>query len=175
MRNTWLIIQREYLERVRTRSFIVLTLLFPGIMTVLMMLPAKLANLGNSNEHIVLVTSTPEFGEVVRQELLSARRGAGNGSESPAQGQYVVDVESTATEAQRSALQRKVGARAIDGFVWLTDDAIAARKITWVSRDVGGFAGGGGSLEQSILSGILTQLITRRQLSASGLKICSSR
>ena len=31
MRNTWLIIKREYLERVRTRSFMVLTLLLPAI------------------------------------------------------------------------------------------------------------------------------------------------
>lgn len=167
MRNTLLIIQREYLERVRTRSFVVLTLLFPGIMTVLMALPAKLANLGNSNEHIVLVTSTPEFGAIVRRQLIAAH-GAGGPSENPAQGQYVVDVDLTATEAERSTLQQKVGTRAIDGFAWLTDDAIASRKVTWWSRDVGGFAGGGGS--RATLAGILTHLVTRQQLSASGLK-----
>ena len=166
MRNTWLIIQREYLERVRTRSFVVLTLLFPGIMTVLMMLPAKLANLGNGKEHIVLVTSRPEFGAVIRQQLIAARGTGGN----QAQGQYIVDVESTATEAERSALQHKVSEHTIDGFVWLTDEAIAARKVPWVSRDVGGFAGGGGFREQAILGGILTQSVTRQQLSASGLK-----
>jgi ABC-2 type transport system permease protein len=106
MRNTWLIIRREYLERVRTRSFVVLTLLFPGIMTVLMALPAKLANLGNSNEHIVLVTSTPEFGATLRQELLAARKlSGGNGPGAQSQGQYLVDVDSRATEAERSAVR----------------------------------------------------------------------
>src|SRR5580698_11650253 len=72
LRNTWLIIKREYLERVRTRSFVVLTLLAPAIMTVLLILPAKLATVGEKARHIVVVTSTAQFGEVVRQGLLSA-------------------------------------------------------------------------------------------------------
>jgi ABC-2 type transport system permease protein len=71
MRNTWLIIRREYLERVRTRSFVVLTLLLPAIMTGVMILPAKLATL-EKKPRIVVVTSTPQFGETVRQGLLSA-------------------------------------------------------------------------------------------------------
>ncbi len=54
LRNTWLIIRREYLERVRTRSFIVLTLLAPAIMTVLLLLPAKLATVGEKAKHIVV-------------------------------------------------------------------------------------------------------------------------
>src|SRR5271157_2379999 len=71
MRNTWLIIKREYLERVRTRSFVILTLLLPAIMTGVMVLPAKLATVGNRVQHLVVVTSTPQFGETVRQGLLS--------------------------------------------------------------------------------------------------------
>jgi len=57
MRNIWLIIKREYLERVRTTSFVVLTLLAPAIMTVVMILPAKLATMGEKTQHIVVVTS----------------------------------------------------------------------------------------------------------------------
>ena len=69
MRNLWLIIKREYLERVRTRSFLILTLLLPGIMTVVMILPAKLATMGEKAQHMVVVTSTPQFGEMVRQRF----------------------------------------------------------------------------------------------------------
>ena len=32
MRNVWTLIQREYLERVRSRSFIIFTLLMPAFM-----------------------------------------------------------------------------------------------------------------------------------------------
>ncbi|HLB92078.1 MAG TPA: hypothetical protein VJK27_07045, partial [Terriglobales bacterium] len=81
MRNSWLILQREYMERVRTTSFVVLTLLAPAIMTALMILPAKLATMGDKAQHIVVVTSTPQFGEMVRQRLLSANSASGDGDE----------------------------------------------------------------------------------------------
>src|SRR5215831_12150699 len=71
MRNTWIILKREYLERVRTRTFLVLTLLAPAIMTALMILPVKLATLGQNPEHIVIVASTQQFGDTVRQQLLA--------------------------------------------------------------------------------------------------------
>ena len=79
MRNTWRIIQREYLERVRTKSFLASTLLAPAIMTALMVLPAKLATMGENVQHIVVVTSTPQFGELVRQGLLSPESATGGG------------------------------------------------------------------------------------------------
>src|SRR5579864_9045146 len=101
MRNTWLILKREYLERVRTRSFLVLTLLLPGIMTVLMALPAKLATMGQKAQRL--------------------------------------DVDANPTEAERADLRDKVSTRAIDGCLWLTDDAIASHKIVWYSREMMGF------------------------------------
>lgn len=45
MSNLFLIIQREYLQRVRKKSFIITTFLLPVIMLVLMVLPALLMNL----------------------------------------------------------------------------------------------------------------------------------
>ena len=71
MRNIWLIVQREYLQRVRTRTFLVLTVLAPAIMTALMILPAKFVEMGEKAQHIVIVTSKPHLGDTVRQELLS--------------------------------------------------------------------------------------------------------
>ena len=43
MHNVWLIIRREYLERVRTKSFIISTLLLPAFMFGVTVLPSKLA------------------------------------------------------------------------------------------------------------------------------------
>jgi ABC-2 type transport system permease protein len=40
MRNTWLIIRREYLERVRQRSFLVFTLLLPAIIVGAFVIPS---------------------------------------------------------------------------------------------------------------------------------------
>jgi len=173
MRNTWLIIKREYLERVRTKSFLVLTLLAPAIMTALMVLPAKLATMGDKVQHIVVVTSTPQFGEVVRRELMSPTLAGDkdddeNGSQSSAtrlshENQYVIDVDSNPTDAERAALRDKVNSQAIDGYLWLSDDAIAAGKITFASRSVAN------SGERSRLSEQLSRIIQRERLAKNGV------
>ena len=143
MRNLWLIIKREYLDRVRKRSFLVLTLLLPGIMTAVMLLPAKLITMGDKVQHLVVVTSTPQFGEMVRQRFLSpisdtdddenANSGTNAAKQKPDQ-KYVIDVDAKPTEAERAVLRNKINSQAIDGYLWLSEDAIASGKVTWVSR-----------------------------------------
>ncbi|MGC2328604.1 MAG: hypothetical protein WA604_17970, partial [Candidatus Sulfotelmatobacter sp.] len=57
LRNTWLIVKREYLERVRQRSFIVLTVLLPAIVGGAFIIPAKLSSMKSSKtQHLVVVT-----------------------------------------------------------------------------------------------------------------------
>lgn len=172
MRNIWLIIRREYLERVRTRSFLILTLLLPGIMTVLMMLPAKLATMTDKAQHLVVVTSSPQFGEMVRQRFLSDRSNSDdededssqtNASKTKPEQDYEIDIDSNPTEVERAALRDKVTSKAIDGFLWLTDDAIASGKVTWTSRSVAGFG------EKTRLSEILNRIIEQERLSARGI------
>jgi len=174
MRNFLVIVKREYLERVRTRSFLILTLLVPGIMTVVMMLPAKLASMGVKAQHIVVVTSTPQLGDMVRQRFLSALTATdeedesspdANAAKPKAEGEdeYVIDVDSNATEAERAALRDKVSSQAIDGYLWLSDDAIASGKVTWTSRNMGGFG------ESSRLSAALNRVIEYERLAKNGL------
>jgi ABC-2 type transport system permease protein len=169
MRNTWIIFKREYLQRVRTRSFLVLTLLLPAIMTVLMSLPAKLAMMGEKQQHIVVVTSNSQFGEAVRQQLLAAPEpddddAAGNDSkkQKPDQ-QPLIDVDPNPTEAERAILRDKISTHAINGFLWLTDDAIAAKKVTWNSREIVGFE------ERSWLSEGIGHVLLQQQLSRNGV------
>jgi len=172
MRNMWLIIRREYLERVRKRSFLVLTLLLPGIMTVVMLLPAKLINMGEKVQHLVVVTSTPQFGEMVRQRLLSASTDANeddeansetNAAKQKPEQEYNIDVDPNPTEAERAVLRDKVTSQAIDGYLWLSDDAIASGKVTWTSRNMAGFG------ERSRLSATLNRILQYERLSKNGL------
>jgi ABC-2 type transport system permease protein len=170
MRNTWLIIKREYLQRVRTRTFLVLTLLAPALMTVLMVLPAKFATMSQERQHIVIVTATPQFGEAIRQQLLSAllvddeedNPEAGANTRKP-EDQYIIDVDANPTETERNALRDKVSARTIDGYLWLPDDAIAAHKVTWYSREMAGFQ------ERAWLSGGVSSTVQAQALSAKGI------
>ena len=170
MHNIWLIIQREYLERVRTRSFIVLTLLIPAIMTVVMVLPAKMATAGSNAQHIVIVTSSQHFGEIVREQLLSAATASDEDQPetetAPRQRtrkQDIIDVDPHPTESERLVLRGKVASGAIDGYLWLTNQAIGAGKVKYFSRSLAGLG------ESSHLSKELNHIILYARLTGNGL------
>ena len=170
MRNTWLIIKREYLQRVRTRSFLILTVLAPAIVTVLMILPAKFASMGQGARHIVIVASSQQFGEKVRQQLLSSlvdqddeNPGAGSSAKQKPEEQYTIDVDANPTDAERTTLRDKVSARTLDGYLWLTDDAIASGEVTWYSREMAGFE------ERSWLSETVSRTLQEQKLAQKGM------
>ncbi|HTW32900.1 MAG TPA: ABC transporter permease [Candidatus Sulfotelmatobacter sp.] len=167
MRNTWLIIKREYIQRVRTRSFLVLTLLLPAIMTALMGLPAKLMKMSDKPQHIVIVASTQQFGDMVRQQLLASNLlsedDEGDKAAQKPENQYIIDVDTNSTDAERSALRDKITARSIDGFLWLTDVAIANRKVVWNGRETPG------SRERSWLNDTINRVVLQQQLASHGL------
>ena len=167
MRNIWLIVKREYLERVRARSFVILTVLFPAIMSGLMVIPAKLAKFGGKNQHIVVVTSTRELGDAVRREMLSAHENAQQSDADSGPDSYVVELDPVATNAQRAALRERVSKHEIDGYIWLTDEAIARRVVTWNSREVaplGGFAG------LPALGETLARAVAKQELAGKGIQ-----
>jgi len=169
MRNTWVILNREYLERVRTRTFLVLTLLAPAIMTALMILPAKMASMGEKPDHIVIVASTQQLGELVKHQLLAdasltdETESEENSSKPKPEDRYAIDIDTNATETERTSLQEKIDRHAIDGFIWLTDDAIATGKVLWSGREMAS------SSEKSWLSNSITQILQQQELSKQGL------
>jgi ABC-2 type transport system permease protein len=179
MRNTWLIIQREYLERVRQRSFLVLTLLLPAIIVGAFVIPSKLSRMKNSKtQRLVVVTSTPHFGEIVRQQLVASTKPGEEASadadkdkdkekdvdddDKPSR-DYAIEVDSNSSELERTALRNRVTSGDIDGYLWLSDDAVAARKVTYYGRETGGF------IEKSWLRGQLDRAILLEELAQRGV------
>ena len=170
MRNLWLILKREYLQRVRTRSFVVLTVLLPVIMTAFMALPAKMATVGEKPTHIVVVSSSPRVGEMVRQQLLFLATPAffdedeeGSRATKKAEDRYTIDLDGNATEAEKATLTGKVSTRAIDGFLWATDAAMADRKVVWTSRGMLDFP------ERTRLSEAVSRVAVQNDLAANGM------
>ena len=178
--NTWLIIKREYLERVRTRSFLVLTLLLPAIMAGAFIIPAKLSSMKSAKaQRLVVVTSTPQFGEIVRQQLVAGdktddeKAGADTGKDiekdkdigednEPSRN-YSIEVDPNPSDAERTVLRNRVNAGDIDGYLWLSDDAVAARKVAYYGRQAGGF------MEKSWLIGQLDNAILMQELAQRGV------
>ncbi|MFB3814315.1 MAG: ABC transporter permease [Terriglobales bacterium] len=132
MRNLLLVTRREYLGRVRTRSFIISTIALPVLLAAAMLLPQKFATMKSQRpRHIVVVAATAELGEAVKRHLLSdpGRMGV----------TYTVDVATETSDAQRKRLTEQVAASEIDGYLWMPAEAIAQRKITYSGREVSDF------------------------------------
>ena len=60
MHNIWLIARREYLERIRAKSFLVMTILIPLLMGGLIF-GSALANRSLGANHIAVVTSDTQL------------------------------------------------------------------------------------------------------------------
>jgi ABC-2 type transport system permease protein len=67
MNKIWLIIQREYLTRVRKKSFIIMTILGPLLMATVMILPVYLGQKSDKEYKIVVVDETGLFKDKIRE------------------------------------------------------------------------------------------------------------
>ncbi|MDE7103812.1 MAG: ABC transporter permease [Bacteroidales bacterium] len=59
--NTWVILQREYLNRVKKKSFLVMTILMPLLFVALMFAPALLSNVGKQSKTYLVVDETGAY------------------------------------------------------------------------------------------------------------------
>ena len=144
MHNVWILIQREYLERVRSKSFMIFTLLMPALMAGSVIIPAKLAEMKSGGaRRIVIVAGNPEIAIAVEQQLLETESTPGATSQADQQTteSYAVGISTTPTEAERNDLLQQVTDGKIDGFLWLTDEAVAQHKVTYLTRDAADFRG----------------------------------
>jgi ABC-2 type transport system permease protein len=169
MHNTFIIARREYLERVRSRSFVIMTLFIPLLMFGVTVVPTMLANRGTDQiKHVVVVAADRDTAEMIRsgieekqdektQEAAAVRR-----RRKPTH--FTVDVSTDSSDSARAALTEKVKNKSLDGFLWATPDAIKARKLDFVTRDVSSF------IENGALGASVSDALRRSVLKSKGLK-----
>lgn len=139
MHNMFLIARREYLERVRSKSFLFVTIFIPALMFAVTILPTLVATrLSGGPKHLMVVASDNQTAVLIQSQLQ-------NGDEEDKQlrsqsgtppTNYQVDVDTNASEAERAVLNQRVKDKQLDGVIWATDESLAANKITYVTRDI---------------------------------------
>jgi ABC-2 type transport system permease protein len=135
MLNVWLIAKREYLERIRAKSFLIMTILIPLLMGGLVYGAALANGRSGSNLHIAVVTQDPKFGADLKSELESTKHVDSDG-ERAKQGVTKVDVISPPTSDTRALLDNQLRDRKLDGYIWVTPSATPHTRPTfeWVSK-----------------------------------------
>jgi ABC-2 type transport system permease protein len=170
MHNTFIIAKREYLERVRSRSFVIMTFFIPLLMFGVTVVPTMLANRGtNETKHMMVVAADRDTAEMIRSGI-EQKQDEKSQNSPPAKKRnlppthFTVEVSTDTTDSARAALTKKVKDKQLDGFLWATPDAIKARKLDFVTRDTSSF------IENGLLGQSVTDALRRSALKNKGLK-----
>jgi ABC-2 type transport system permease protein len=174
MHNIFIIAKREYLERVRSRSFVIMTFLIPLLMGGATLGPALLATRGsNETKHMMVVAADRDTAEMIRSRIEQKQDQAKSGSKASSKlstkrglspTHFAVEVSTNTADSERAALTEKVKAKQLDGFLWATPDAIKARKLDFVTNDVSSF------IDNGVLGLAVGDALRRNELKNKGLK-----
>jgi ABC-2 type transport system permease protein len=170
MHNTFIIAKREYLERVRSRSFVIMTFFIPVLMFGVTVVPTLLMNRGSTeSKHMVVVAADRETAEMIRSRI-EQKQDEKSQDAAPVKkktlppAHFTVEVSTDTADAARAALTEKVKNKQLDGFLWATPDAIKARKLDFVTNDTSSF------IENGVLGQSVTDALRRSALKSNGLK-----
>ena len=109
MHNVWLIAKREYLERVRTKAFLISTILIPVLMGGGIIGSVIMGGKAKSTSHITIVSPDQQLATDLQSELQ-------NGKDS----KMTVDVISPGNSATRATLDSMLADKQLDGYLWIT-------------------------------------------------------
>lgn len=158
MRNIWLIAKREYLERIRAKSFVIMTILIPALMIGLGYGSSIVNGKGGQERHVAVVTPDTQFGFDMQSEL-SSRKDM----------DITTDVYSPSPE-MRTKLDLMLKSKSLDGYLWETPaSADHGQSFEWVPRLKNG-AGLKNAISDSIRAVITREGLTHSGMGASDVK-----
>jgi len=155
MHNIWLIAKREYLERIRTKAFLIGTIVIPLVMGSLVFGIGILASHTKSQSHIAVVTSDATFGADLKRQLESGK-----------DSNMKVDVLAP-SDAVRSSLDNQMKDKdgTLVGYLWVTPASNPGARPSYVykARSAGDIA------TKNVLQDAIQTVTTREQLVIHGL------
>jgi len=153
LRALWLVLRREYVQRVKSFSFLVSTVAAPMLFLALAVTPALfVAPRLIYPKHIMVVCSAPEparqIAETFRHWELE---------------HYRAEIVVAATPQEHDKLMAMVRESRIEGFLWLDKEAIASGHVVYTSRS------GLDTFERESLDSAIYRALIRARLAIHGL------
>jgi ABC-2 type transport system permease protein len=129
VREVLIIIKREFMERVRSRAFLLGTILFPLFMIALFALPILMERGTTAERHFALIDEAPDpIGERF-ETAITATRPSGN--------IYTVERVPGPYDAVRDQLIERVRSEDLDGYLVLTPTIVDDNVLIYRARSVG--------------------------------------
>ena len=112
----WVIAKREFMERVRSKWFVVMTILWPILMIGMMVVPALIGNQGTEGAKVMIIDKTGEVAE-------------------PMQGWVALTLKWNTTvvppDTDEKSLLAKIKSNEINGYVVIPKDALEGGEIIY--------------------------------------------
>ncbi|WP_260706476.1 ABC transporter permease [Edaphobacter flagellatus] len=155
--NTLLIAKREYLERVRTKAFVITTLLIPALMGGGILFSVLKSKSSKPASHIAVIAPDADFGLDLQNELEHGKDSA-----------MKVDLISPATSTTRQDVVNETVNKQIDGFLWI-DSTNGATKAVYTSISNGDISTTG-TISSALRRVVMRQGLQHRGLNAGDIK-----
>lgn len=168
MHKVWAIIRREFVERVRTRAFVLSTLLFPVFMAAMIIIPGFLMSRSTGTKRIALVDATSDSMGIRMAGALAQVRVRGDSARFkfevervPAAGRAI---EARDSLLPMTGLSRKT-ADSWDGILVVSDSTVIDGKAAYYGANVGSFD------DMRELEQALRPVVIARRLEALGVDL----
>lgn len=155
--NTLLIAKREYLERVRTKAFIITTLLIPALMGGGILFSVIKSKATKAASHIAVIAPDADFALDLQDELEHGKNSA-----------MKVDVISPPDKDTRQTVVDQTVDKQIDGFLWIDikDGQPRAIYTSVTNADISTT----GTIDSALRSVVMRQGLRHRGLPAGDIK-----
>jgi ABC-2 type transport system permease protein len=160
MHNIWLIAKREYLERIRTKAFLIASILIPLFMGAFIFGSGYLASRTKSSAHIAIISADPTFSADLKHELQT-------GKNSGMTVEVLAPASASNSDEIRNNLDRNLQSKSGDltGYLVVTPapQPNARPAFTYVPRSAGDIS------TEDTLSTAIQNVLTREGLTHQGM------
>jgi ABC-2 type transport system permease protein len=162
MHNVWLIARREYIERIRTRGFLITTVMIPAIMAGFIFGSTFLSSSAKPDTRIAIVSSDTQLALDLQAELQPLMRGAQ--PRVVRHPRLIVDAMDIGPDT-RSVVDQELESGDLDGYLWIAPAGTPGARPTFTftprSSDQDAI--------RSVLAGALSTVLLREQLAHRGI------
>jgi ABC-2 type transport system permease protein len=153
----WPVVRREYLERVRSRVFIISTIAGPLLMAGVMFLPTVIMRKERGEAlRVAVVDASGQLAESISDALSSKRA-------NDAPRFAVVPTPAGDADRARAQLRSEILAGRVDGYLYLPPDALAHSSAEYYGKAVTNF------MDQGLMREAVDDVLLRRRLTQEGL------
>lgn len=169
MSRTWAVIKREFMEMVRTRAFLIGTLLGPLFMVALVAFQIFMATQAGAGERAVVVVNEAgaQLGEAVAQFLAPpVVEGEAPVAEPERRTRFEIELASPAAgeaDALRDALLARVNQGEIDGFLWIPAGVLGGEAVSYDGKNASSI------MEVERIRGAVQAAVQSNRLAAAGI------